>query len=242
MGDEKRQAVRVAAVLLAAGSSSRMGGRDKSYAPLGGRPLVYYGLALFEECEEVDAVVAVAAPGAEKKLRRLASDYDFEKVRAVVAGGAARCDSAAAGLAAAAALASPDAAVLIHDAARPLATRALVRRLLAALATAADGTVPAVALVDTVKRIGDDGSVESTPARDALRAVQTPQAFKLAAVAEAYRAAARERWNVTDDAAALERVGGRVVSVEGERDNFKITFPEDLARAEAVLSHKKKGR
>jgi 2-C-methyl-D-erythritol 4-phosphate cytidylyltransferase len=241
VGDGKQQAVRVAAVVLAAGSSSRMSGRDKVYAPLAGRPLLFYGLALFEECEEVDAVVAVAAPGSEKKLRRLASDYGFGKVRAVVAGGAARRDSAAAGLAAAAALALPDAAVLIHDAARPLATRALVRRLLAALAKA-DGAVPAVPLVDTVKQIGDDGAVESTLNRDALRAVQTPQAFKLAAVAEAYRAAAREGWNVTDDAAALERAGGRVVTVEGERVNFKITFPEDLARAEALLSHKKKGR
>ena len=241
MGDGKQQAVRVAAVVLAAGSSSRMSGRDKIYAPLAGRPLLFYGLALFEECAEVDAVVAVAAPGSEKKLRRLASDYGFGKVRAVVAGGAARLGSAAAGLAAAAALASPDAAVLIHDAARPLATRALVRRLLAALAKA-DGAVPAVALVDTVKQIGDDGAVESTLNRDALRAVQTPQAFKLAAVAEAYQAAAREGWDVTDDAAALERAGGRVVTVEGERDNFKITFPEDFARAEALLSHKKKGR
>jgi 2-C-methyl-D-erythritol 4-phosphate cytidylyltransferase len=241
VGDGKQQAVRVAAVVLAAGSSSRMSGRDKIYAPLAGRPLLFYGLALFEECAEVDAVVAVAAPGSEKKLRRLASDYGFGKVRAVVAGGAARRDSAAAGLAAAAALASPDAAVLIHDAARPLATRALVRRLLAALAKA-DGAVPAVALVDTVKQIGDDGTVESTLNRDALRAVQTPQAFKLAAVAEAYQAAAREGWDVTDDAAVLERAGGRVVTVEGERDNFKITFPEDFARAEALLSHKKKGR
>jgi 2-C-methyl-D-erythritol 4-phosphate cytidylyltransferase len=241
VGDGKQQAVRVAAVVLAAGSSSRMSGRDKIYAPLAGRPLLFYGLALFEECAEVDAVVAVAAPGSEKKLRRLASDYGFGKVRAVVAGGAARRDSAAAGLAAAAALASPDAAVLIHDAARPLATRALVRRLLAALAKA-DGAVPAVPLVDTVKQIGDDGAVESTLNRDALRAVQTPQAFKLAAVAEAYQAAAREGWDVTDDAAVLERAGGRVVTVEGERDNFKITFPEDFARAEALLSHKKKGR
>jgi 2-C-methyl-D-erythritol 4-phosphate cytidylyltransferase len=241
MGDEKRKAVRVAAVVLAAGSSSRMSGRDKIYAPLAGRPLVYYGLALFEDCEEVEAVVAVAAPGSESKLRRLASDYGFDKVRAVVAGGAARRDSAVAGLAAAAALASADAAVLIHDAARPLATPALVRRLLAALATA-DGAVPAVPLVDTVKQIGEDGAVENTLTRDALRAAQTPQAFKLAAVAEAYRAAARERWDVTDDAAAVERAGGRVVSVEGERDNFKITFPEDLARAEAVLTLKKKGR
>ena len=64
----------------------------------------------------------------------------------------------------------------------------------------------------------------------------------MAAVAEAYQPAAREGWDVTDDAAALERAGGRVVTVEGERDNFKITFPEDFARAEALLSHKKKGR
>lgn len=242
MGEDTRQAMSVAAVLLAAGASRRMEGRDKIYAPLAGRPLIYYGLALFEECPEVDAVVAVAAPGEEERLRRVASDFGLGKVRAVVAGGEERRDSAIAGLEAAAATAPPEAAVLVHDAARPLATPALVRRLLAALANA-DGAVPAIPLVDTVKRINDRGDVAATVARDDLRAAQTPQAFKLAFIVEAYRAAAREGWPLTDDATALERAGGRVAAVEGERDNFKITFPEDLARAELVLdSRAKKGR
>jgi 2-C-methyl-D-erythritol 4-phosphate cytidylyltransferase len=241
LGKEKPQAISVAAVLLAAGVSRRMGGRDKIYAPLAGRPLIHYGLALFQECPEVDAVVAVAAPGNEERIRRLASDYGFGKVRAVVAGGAERRDSAAAGLEAAAAIAPPDAAVLIHDAARPLATPALVSRLLAALPPA-DGVVPAVPLVDTVKRVDDRGQVAATVARDDLHAAQTPQAFNLGLIVEAYRAAAREGWPVTDDAAALERAGGRVAAVAGDPDNFKITFPEDLARAELILDRTKKGR
>lgn len=238
MGEKNQKGAAVAAVVLAAGSSSRMRGLDKIYAPLAGRPLLYYGLALCEGCEEIDAVIAVAAPGSEEKVRRLASDHGFAKIRAVVAGGAARRDSAAAGLAAATAVSRPGAAVLIHDAARPLASPALVRRLLAALASA-DGTVPALPVVDTLKRVGDEGRVVATLARDVLRAVQTPQAFKLELIADAYRKAAREGWAGTDDAAVMERAGGRVVTVEGERDNFKITFPEDLARAELVLSRNK---
>lgn len=240
MAEKDPSAARVAAVVLAAGSSSRMRGRDKIYEPLAGHPLIFYSLALFEECKEVDAVIAVAAPGAEAKLRRLASDHGFNKIRRVVAGGAARNDSAAAGLAAAAAISRADAAVLVHDAARPLATRKLVRRLLAALASA-DGAVPALPLADTVKRIDDEGYVVATLARDVLRAIQTPQAFKLGSIAEAYRKAAREGWAATDDASVLEQAGGRVVTVEGERDNFKITFPEDLARAELVLARGNKG-
>ncbi len=241
MGKERPQAISVAAVLLAAGVSRRMGGRDKIYAPLAGRPLIHYGLALFQECPEVDGVVAVAAPGNEERIRRLASDSGFGKVRAVVAGGAERRDSAAAGLEAAAAIAPPDAAVLIHDAARPLATPALVSRLLAALPPA-DGVVPTVPLVDTVKRVDNGGHVAATVARDDLRAAQTPQAFNLGLILEAYRAAAREGWPVTDDAAALERAGGRVAAVAGDPANFKITFPEDLARAELILDRAKKGR
>jgi len=226
---------RVVAVVLAAGASTRMDGTDKIFAPLGGRPLIFYGLALFEGCAEVDGVVVVASAGAEGKLRNAASSLGFEKVRAVVAGGAERRDSAAAGLAAAEALAAPDAAVLIHDAARPLAGEELVARLLEKL-DVAEGAVPAVPVTDTIKTIVEKtGEVTETLPRGTLRAIQTPQAFKLAAIAAAYRAAAAEGWAVTDDAAALERAGGRVVTVEGDPDNFKITYPEDLARAERIL-------
>jgi 2-C-methyl-D-erythritol 4-phosphate cytidylyltransferase len=234
VGEEPKPA-RVVAVVLAAGGSTRMEGTDKIFAPLHGRPLVFYSLALFERCAEVDAVVVVAAAGAEEKLRSAASSLGFTKVRAVVAGGPARRDSAAAGLAAAEELAEPGAAVLIHDAARPLARRELVARLLGKL-NAAEGAVPAVPVTDTIKTFtGEIGEVAETLPRERLRAVQTPQAFKLAAIAAAYRIATAEGWAATDDAAVLERAGGRVVAVEGDSDNFKITYPEDLARAELVL-------
>jgi 2-C-methyl-D-erythritol 4-phosphate cytidylyltransferase len=124
---EEPKPARVVAVVLAAGASKRMEGTDKIFAPLRGRPLIFYSLALFERCPEVEAVVVVVAPGAEGKLRDAASSLGFAKVRAVAPGGAERRDSAAAGLAAAAALAEPDAAVLIHDAARPLAREELVK-------------------------------------------------------------------------------------------------------------------
>jgi 2-C-methyl-D-erythritol 4-phosphate cytidylyltransferase len=234
VGEEPKPA-RVVAVVLAAGASTRMAGTDKIFAPLHGRPLIFYSLALFERCAEVDAVVVVAAAYAEEKLRSAASSLGFAKVRAVVAGGPERRDSAAAGLAAAEESAGPDAAVLIHDAARPLAREPLVARLLEKLSSA-DGAVPAVPVTDTIKIItGESGEVAETPPRERLRAVQTPQAFKLAAITAAYKIAVAEKWAVTDDAAVLERAGGRVVTAEGDPDNFKITYPEDLARAELVL-------
>ncbi len=224
------------AVVLAAGVSRRMAGRDKIFAPLGGRPLIYWSLALYERCADVDAVVAVTAAGVEETVRRLAAEYGLGKIRAVVAGGERRQDSARAGIAAAAALAPPDAPLLLHDAARPLAGEALVRRVVAALAHA-DGVVPAVPLADTVKRVDDEGyAVVATLARERLRAVQTPQAFRRARLAAAYERAEAEGWEVTDDAAVMEKHGGRVVVVAGDINNFKVTFPEDLERAEALVS------
>jgi len=224
------------AVVLAAGASRRMAGRDKIFAPLAGRPLVYWGLALCERSSAVRDVVVVAAAGAEGRICALVEDYRFGKVRAVVAGGERRQDSARAGVAACAALASPESPVLVHDAARPLAGEELVRRVVAALANA-DGAVPAVPVADTVKRVDEEGrAVVATLARERLRAAQTPQGFRWACLAAAYERAEREGWDITDDAAAVERDGGRVVVVAGEINNFKVTYPEDLERAELFLS------
>jgi len=211
-----------------------MGGADKIFAPLAGRPLICYPLALFEGCAEVGAVVAVVAPACRERVLRLVADSGFRKVREVVPGGARRQDSAVAGLGAAARCGSGRAAVLIHDAARPLATEDLIRRVLVALADA-DGAVPGVAVTDTIKRVEEGGSVVATLARDHLRAVQTPQAFGLGAISAAYERASREGWEATDDAAVLERAGGRVVVVAGDPDNVKVTYPRDLARAESLL-------
>ena len=242
MAGEELKRARVVAVVLAAGASSRMEGTDKIFAPLAGRPLLFYSLALFQKCAEVDGVVVVGAAGEEGKLREAASACGCEKLRAAVAGGAERRDSAAAGIAAAEEFAAPGAVVLIHDAARPLAGRKLIGRLLAALGSA-EGAVPAVPVTDTIKAVAaGSGEVVETLPREKLRAIQTPQAFRLTAIAAAYRAAATERWPVTDDAAVLERAGGRVVTVEGDPDNFKITYPEDLSRAERVLERRNLAR
>ncbi|MGD8719431.1 MAG: 2-C-methyl-D-erythritol 4-phosphate cytidylyltransferase [Candidatus Zixiibacteriota bacterium] len=227
-----------AAVILGAGSSRRMNGTDKIFAPLAGRPLISYSLTLFEECPAVTAVVVVSPPGKEGNVRTLAEDMGCEKFKGVVAGGKERRDSAAIGLLTAAFFVPCDAAVLIHDAARPFADCPLVRRLLGAL-DVADGAVPALPPTDTIKKVAAPGDeIVTTLARDELRAVQTPQAFPLARITEAYKKAVGEKWEVTDDAAVMEKAGGRVVTVEGEADNFKITYPSDLARAECLLSRR----
>ncbi len=212
-----------------------MRGTDKVFAPLAGRPLLYYPLALMEEVEEVAATVVVAARGREERVRAFAAAEGFAKVVAVATGGERRQDSARAGLAAVAARAPVAAVVLVHDAARPLADAALVRRVLAGLA-AADGVVPVVPLADTVKEVDAAGVVVSTPARARYYAVQTPQAFWLGTLAAAYERLEKKGEEVTDDAAAVEAAGGRVVTVPGDRANFKVTYPEDLSRATALLA------
>jgi len=141
-----------------------------------------------------------------------------------VAGGATRSESVRAGLAAVPAEAS---IICVHDAARPFASRELFITVIEAIADGADGAVPALAVVDTIKRIDADGRVVETPPRATLVAVQTPQAFR----AEVLRAAHARLQDATDDAALVEEVGGRVVVVDGDPINRKITDRDDLVWA-----------
>jgi len=120
----------------------------------------------------------------------------------------------------------------VHDAARPLATPDLFRRVVDAVAAGADGVVPAVAVTDTIKRIDDEGTVVETPPRERLVAVQTPQAFRAAALRQAHATG----MDGTDDASLVEHLGGLVVTVPGEAWNGKITTPDDLARARDWLA------
>lgn len=156
-----------------------------------------------------DGVVLVVPPG----------DVAREGGRA---GGATRSASVRSGLAAV-----PDdvAIVCVHDAARPLATVDLYRRVIGAVAAGADAAVPGVPVADTIKVVDPDGRVVATPDRATLRAVQTPQAFR----ADALRRAHDDAGEATDDAALIEALGGSVVVVEGEPHNRKITTPDDLA-------------
>jgi 2-C-methyl-D-erythritol 4-phosphate cytidylyltransferase len=198
--------------IVVGGGSGRRFGTVKQYEMLGDERVIDRSVAVAREAS--DGVVVVVPP------------EDAEREGAV-AGGATRSDSVRAGLAAV-----PDDAtiVCVHDAARPLASPELYARAIGAVAAGADGAVPALPVADTIKVVVD-GTVVSTPDRSTLVAVQTPQAFRAAAL----RAAHERGGDATDDAALVEALGGRVVVVDGEADNRKITVPDDLAWAREFL-------
>lgn len=199
---------------MAAGSGTRFGSA-KQYAELDGRRVVDWAI---EAARSVaDGVVLVVAEG---------SPTDETSVEAVVPGGASRSASVRAGLAAV----PPDAEiVLVHDAARPLASRDLFRAVVDAVITGAEAAVPVVALVDTIT---DRGGVPVD--RDQLRAVQTPQGFP----ADMLRRLHATEPDATDDASLVVAVGGKWRAVQGERWNLKITEPDDLAIVEALLERR----
>jgi 2-C-methyl-D-erythritol 4-phosphate cytidylyltransferase len=220
------------AVVAAAGDGRRLGQKlPKAFVNLGGRPLLTHAIELFEVHPRVERMVVVIPEGWEESTALLADELAAGKVAASVVGGATRAQSVAAGLAEVPASAT---AILVHDAARPFASDDLVDRVLDAL-DAADGAVPGIALADTVKRVGG-GAVVETLDRGELRAVQTPQAFRAEALRRAYADATGDIAAATDCAQLVERTGGRVVVVDGEPANAKITGPDDLARAQARIA------
>lgn len=213
--------VSVWTIVVAAGSGERFGA-PKQTMRLGDARVVDHAVATALVVS--DGVVLVVPDGAA---------WTVDGVIAVE-GGATRSASVRAGIAAV-----PEAVeiVLVHDAARPLAGRALFDRVIAAIRAGADGAVPGLTMSDTVKRVQDDVVVETIPRETVVR-VQTPQGFR----ASALRAAHASDPEGTDDAAVVEATGGTVVVVAGDRDNFKITEPADLERAEAVLAAREAGR
>ena len=200
-------------VVVGGGSGQRFG-RPKQYESLGGERVIDRSRRIAATAGD-GVVVVVPADDAERE--------------GGVAGGATRSESVRAGLAAV----PLDATVIcVHDAARPMASVDLYGRVIAAVLGGADAAVPGVAVTDTVKLVDEVGRVVETPPRARLRAVQTPQAFR----AEVLRAAHAAGGEGTDDAELVERVGGVVVVVDGEPDNRKITHPDDLDRARALIA------
>jgi 2-C-methyl-D-erythritol 4-phosphate cytidylyltransferase len=195
-------------IVVAAGSGARFGGA-KQFLTVGDERLV--DIAVRTASRASDRVVIVLPAG---------TDWDGPPVAAAIAGGVTRADSVRAGLEAVPG--SVD-VVVVHDAARPLATDALFTAVIDAVRDGADGAVPGLPVADTIKRVEGERVVETVP-RDGLVAVQTPQAFR----AGALRAAHRDRADGTDDAALVERDGGKVVVVPGDPDNVKVTAPDDL--------------
>ena len=214
------------AIVVAGGSGSRFGDSvPKQFLALGGVRLIDWALAAAGAV--CDAVVAV--------LPHAYLDATMPVGVITVEGGDSRSASVRAGL-----VAVPDSAtvIVVHDAARPLADPALFERVVAAVRGGADGAVPGMPVADTIKRVDPSGGVViETLDRPALRAVQTPQAFAAAILRRAHAGGA----DATDDAALVEAIGGRVVVVEGDPANLKVTGPDDLARAETLLTRKSPG-
>ena len=217
------------AIVVAAGSGERLGAdRPKAFVKFGERTLVAASLETFEVHDGIDGIVVAVPEGFETEMSLIADDLGAGKIAAAVAGGASRAESVANALAC-----LPESAyfVLVHDAARPLAGEDLIDRVMAGLAEGADGVVPALAVTDTVKRLGADGTVAETFDRSTLRAVQTPQGFPVERLRSAIERAGVGLAAATDCASLVETAGGRVICVEGDPRNLKVTTAEDLQRA-----------
>ncbi len=223
---------RTAVVLVAAGRGLRAGaGGPKQYRSIGGRPVIFRAMEPFSRHPDISAVQPVLNPDDTAMFNQAVAGLRHE---APAHGGATRQASVHAGLEALVKH-KPD-IVLIHDAARPFVSPVLISRAIEA-AGRTGAAIPAIAVADTVKLVGDGGNVEGTPERARLRIAQTPQAFRFEAILEAHRRAAREhRSDFTDDAALAEWAGLTVATFEGDVANMKLTTPEDFAGEEARLA------
>jgi 2-C-methyl-D-erythritol 4-phosphate cytidylyltransferase/2-C-methyl-D-erythritol 2,4-cyclodiphosphate synthase len=222
---------RIAAIIVAAGRGLRAGsGGPKQYRSIGGRTVISRAMDPFCHHPQIFAVQPVLNPDDTAMFNSAVTDMRYQPP---VSGGATRQASVRAGLEALAGE-QPD-IVLIHDAARPFVTEAVISRAIDA-AEITGAAVPAIAVADTIKLVGERGHVEATPERARLRIAQTPQSFRYDAILEAHRSAARVgRDDFTDDAALAEWAGLTVATFEGDPANMKLTTPEDFVREEARL-------
>lgn len=229
LGRERAPAMTCSAVVPAAGRSVRMG-EDKLFLPLGEVPVILRTLRALESSVYITEIILVTREELIVPLGQLCKDAALEKVRKIVVGGETRADSVLAGLREA----DPASELIaIHDGDRPLVTADIIN---AAIEKAAQrgAAAPAVPVKDTVKR-AVDGVVAGTLDRSELYAVQTPQVFEHGLILGALEKAVADGAAITDDCSAVERIGMPVCLTEGSYDNIKLTTPEDLAVAEAIL-------
>ena len=229
-GSEKPSHPFCSAVVAAAGSSSRMGGVNKLLLPLEGVPVLAWTLRALDEAHLVDEIVVAAREEDLLAIGDLCRTYGIAKPVKIVCGGETRAVSV---LAAAMECREGGAFIAVHDGARPLVEPALIDSVIQ-LAFRTNAAAPAVPVKDTIK-VAAEGKVVSTLDRETLRAIQTPQVFEAALLRAALQAAVDGGIPITDDCSAVERLGIGVILTQGDYRNLKITTPEDLAVAEALL-------
>lgn len=225
----------IGVVIVAAGSGKRMGAdRNKLWLSLGGKPILSYTVELFSAHPKISEVVLVISQQDEKDVRVWLKETRHQVKIAL--GGAERQDSVRQGLAV---LSENCTYVLVHDAARPFVTRGEVDAIIDQVLID-QATIMAVPVKDTIKVVGPAGMVETTPARESLWAVQTPQAFRLSLLRKAHEAALASGKMGTDDAMLVEWIGHPVKIVRGSYENIKITTPDDLWFGEEILRRRRR--
>jgi len=230
------------ALIPSAGTGSRAGGDlPKQYQAIAGRPMLWHTAQAFLASPEIDTVLIVTTPGAQPLTQRFpGGGFDAPRLVEVDCGGDSRHASVTHGLAALRGLgAHDDDWVLVHDAARPGLTPALITRLVAAVeadGSRAVGGILALPVADTLKRAGAGRHIDATVPRDGLWQAQTPQMFPLGLLEQALRDALTQQCIVTDEASAIEAAGHKPLLVPGALRNFKVTYADDFALAEAILA------
>ncbi len=223
---------KISAIIVAAGKGVRFGRDDKMFAPLRGRSLLYYSLQTMAATPEVGEVVVAVGRKKVVVVQDIIDKGGFRKVKAVVPGGRWRGESV---LRALEALPRDTDWVLVHDAARPLASPGLVKKIIRACGSN-DALTVATLVTDTVMRAGKQMSVDEVVERKKLYTVQTPQLMRYEMLLKYHYRAAKAGLKFSDDLGLFLKYGGKLKLIEGERTNIKVTYKEDLAMVEGLLS------
>jgi 2-C-methyl-D-erythritol 4-phosphate cytidylyltransferase len=224
------------AVVVAAGRGTRFG-RPKQLVEIAGKPMLWWSLKTFAGMEQVGSIIVATEEEWLAQVRDVAASAAAEKLAGVVPGGATRQESTYRALQAA--VQRSHDAVFVHDGARPLVKQEDVRRGMEPVAPG-HASLLAIPVVDTVKVVNSERNVTQTLDRSVLWAAQTPQFATLGDMMRAHEAGKRDGIDATDDAMLLERIGIRVHVVPGSPENFKVTLPEDHARAEHAMHERAK--
>ena len=227
---KKEETPHCSAVIVAAGSSQRMGS-DKLLHNLGIMPVLARTLLAFQDCDLVDEIVVVTRMEKIMEVAGLCKKYRIEKASKVISGGATRMESALAGVSE---VKSRAKLIAIHDGARPLVSVELIGRTIRAAAQY-KAAVPAVKSVDSLKLVDDKDTVTGSVDREQVLRVQTPQVFEADLIKGALSYAAEKKLPLTDDCSAAELMGIKAHVVPGEEDNIKLTTPRDMLFAAAIL-------
>lgn len=221
---------KIPVIIVAAGSSRRMGGTPKQFIELAGVPVIARTLLAFQNSEVISEILVVTKAEFKEEIRTIADEYNIGKLSCITEGGNSREESVKNGVEN---LSADETCVLIHDAARPFVTDGVIRAVSNALENA-DAVICGVPLKDTVKILNTDNTVLSTPDRNSMFCVQTPQGVKIDKFRHAL-SLINDLGAFTDDASVMEKAGYTVFTVEGDYNNIKITTPDDLELAEYYI-------